>query len=133
MIRDYLVPALKDRFPERAFVFGEPPAPEATIVFPYPEIGPVEICDDGDEVTVFIGRVTHGHFGCYEESLSEDEKQKKIVADVTEFLAALFEDRVVLLRIFRGWSGGWRLLKPHEHPKRSWFWEQFLWSRPLRN
>jgi len=114
-------------------VFGEPPAPEATIVFPYPEIGPVEICDDGDEVTVFIGRVTHGHFGCYDESLTEEEKQKKIVADVIEFLAALFADRVVLLRIFRGWSGGWRVLRPHEQPRRSWFWEQFLWSRPLRN
>ena len=133
MIRDHLVPALKGRFPNRDFVFDGPPAPEATIAFPYPEIGPVEICDDGDEVTVFIGRVTHAHFGCYEESLTEAEKQKKIVADVTEFLAALFEDRVVLSRIFRGWSGGWRVLKPGEQPKRSWFWEQFLWSRPLRS
>jgi hypothetical protein len=134
MIRDHLVPALKQQFPQQPFIFSAHPAPIATIEAPCVEIGPLSICDDGDEVTIYIDHATHSHFGCYDENLTEEEKEKKIAEEVIEFLSALFVDRVVVFRIFRGWAGGWRMLKPEEKsPRRSFIWQQFLWSKPLQN
>lgn len=131
MIRDHLLPALASRFPDRFFVIGTFPDADVTLPFPYEKIGPLEISDDGDEVTVFIGEVTHGHFGCYEESYSEEEMHRQIVENVMDFLDDLFADRVVLFRALGGRTGGWRTLASDQQPKRFWFGEQFLWSRPL--
>lgn len=132
MIRDYLVPALKERFRAQSFVYGEHTQAIATIEMPYPTVGPIEICDDGDEITVFIGKAGHGHFGNYDEDLSAEQKEQKIAADVVDFFEALFADRVVIQRIFDGWAGGWHRLQNDEKPSHSWLWEQFLWSGPLR-
>lgn len=133
MIREYLVPALKDRFPDRPFVYREHPQPIATIEMPFGTVGPVDICDDDDEITIYIGKAGHGHFGNYDENISTVEREQRIAADVVDFLTALFSDRVVIVRILNGWSGGWHRLRDGEQPRRSWFWEQFLWSGPLHH
>lgn len=91
MIRDHLIPAIKERFPEAPFSFDHPPKPIASLRSPSEALGGVEICDDGDEVTIYILNATHGHFSCYDEKLTEKQKEKQIASDVIEFLEALLK------------------------------------------
>lgn len=130
MIRDYLTPALKARFPKIPFEFGSDGL-VATAPIPCREIGPLAISEEGDEVIIFIDRATHGHFGCHDEDFTIEQKERKITEDVLEFLESLFSDRVVVQRIGQGFAGGWKVLEPGQMPKRSWIWQQFLWSRPV--
>ena len=132
MFRDHLLPALKERFPDVPFVFDEPPKPIASLRSPCEALGGVEICDDGDELTVYLVNATHGHFRCYDDKLAQEEKEKQITSDVIEFLDALLNNRVVVWRFLNGWAGGWRVLRPGEHPPGpSIVTQQFLWSREI--
>ena len=90
MIRNYLEPALRERFPERSFKFLKDNDPFATLETPWPPLGRLEISDDDDEVTVYLTEVAHGHFGCYDDNLSLDQKERRIAQDVVDFLSALF-------------------------------------------
>jgi hypothetical protein len=105
-------------FPASSF---RPGSDDKTIaVFPAldPEIGSVTIWDDGDEATVIIGKITHGHFNPYDESLSESERVRRVTEEVVGFLADLFSDRVLLWTEPSGRSGGWKMLRG-EPPDRS--------------
>ena len=64
------------------------------------------IYDDGDELTVYVDDLTHGHFAEYAEGLSESERAGRIVEAVAEFLDALFADRVVVWGQHNT-GGGW--------------------------
>jgi hypothetical protein len=66
----------------------------------------VAIYDDGDELTVCVDDLTHGHFAEYAEGLSESERARRIVEAVAEFLDALFADRVVVWDQHNT-GGGW--------------------------
>ena len=133
MIRDYLLPAIKQRFPDVPFVFDEPPKPIASLRSPCEALGGMEICDDGDEATVYLVNATHGHFTCYDEKLTQGEKEKQITSDVIEFLEALLTDRVVIWRFLGGWAGGWRVLRPDEQPPMpTLVRQQFLWSKGIK-
>jgi hypothetical protein len=133
MIRDYLVTAIKERFPNVPFTFAESPKPIASLRSPCEPLGGVEICDDGDEITVYFVNATHGHFSCYDEKLDEEEKAKQITSDVIEFLEALLKDRVLIWRFFGGMAGGWRVLSSDEMvPGPSLAKQQFLWSREIK-
>ena len=137
MIRDYLLPAIKERFPHEPFSFDQPPKPIASLRSPCEALGGIEICDDGDEVTVYFVNATHGathgHFGCYDEKLTEEQKEKEIASDVLEFLEALLKDRVVVWRFLGGMAGGWRVLPPEKQsPKPSFTKQQFLWSKEIK-
>jgi hypothetical protein len=105
MIRDKLIPCLLERFPEAKPRFGVPPKP--VVVFPakHPDVGDIEIFDDGSELTVVAGKFTHGHFADYGSS-SEEESAQKIIENVVSFLENLFADQVVLWGAHRE-SGGW--------------------------
>ena len=72
MIFDYLIPKLKEHFPNRGLRVET--SPETRDVFPcmYPEVGYIEIHDDGDELTIYAGNFTHGHFSNYDEKLSKE-------------------------------------------------------------
>lgn len=131
MIRDRLIPALKAQFPEWEIDFS-PEAP-AIAAFPalQPAVGRVLIYDDGDEATVAIEHITHGHFSPHDAGLSDDEREKIIVEDVIGFLRALFADRVLLSVSANRGFGGWSRLDlckgpVHLSPSLSYF----LWSRP---
>ena len=67
------------------------------------EFGDVEIYDDGDEVTIFLGDFTHIHIGCYEEQLSPAEKEEMIVQQTMDFLSRLFADKI---ECWKQWWGG---------------------------
>jgi len=63
---------------------------------PNQEVGDIEIEDDLDELIIVVGNFTHWHAGCYDESLSKDEKEKQITSEVTDFLSDLFADKIVM-------------------------------------
>jgi len=101
-------------------------------IFPakHPEVGEVRIEEDGSELILYIGEITHGHFGSYEPGLSEQEHSEIIVESVTDFLRDLFADEYYL---FRGdQSGGWaRLDMVKESDMRSRNMRWYKWSGPI--
>src|ERR1043165_4758044 len=113
MIRDLLIPKLKQSFPDQAFVFNKPPKPDVSLKSPCQALGEMDISDDGDEITIYF-TLTHGHFNCDEESLTVEQREQKIVDDVIAFLEALFKDRVVIWGLPGYVAGGWRVLQAGE-------------------
>jgi hypothetical protein len=133
MLATHITEALRSAFPEVAFVLSSPPDPVATLDGPCAELSPLQICDDGDEATIYLGTITHGHLGCYEEGLSEDERHQQIADDVIDFVRDLFSDRVVASSALGGRIGGWRRLSPEDDtPGPSILKQQYVWSRALQ-
>jgi hypothetical protein len=99
---------LGERFSNRGFRIET--KPEVCIVFPAvnPIVGDIQICDDGHEITIYIGSFTHGHFACYDD-IPDEQKAKLISEDVVEFLDAVFSDQVAFWGSHQG-GGGWRRL-----------------------
>src|SRR5438094_4933911 len=110
MIRDVLLPALLANFPNRGFRTDD--APNAIGVFPaaHEKVGDVTIWDDGNEATIGVGDITHGHFNPYDDTLTEQQTAERVTSDVVAFLTDLFADRVLLWKSPDGGSGGWRIL-----------------------
>ena len=107
MISDVLLPLLTERFPGR-FTMAEPGVgPCVTFPAKHPEVGDVEIHDDGDEITLIAGNFTHGHFSNYDD-IPLEEKEKEIAVDVVDFLTKLFADEVLLFGSYKS-GGGWRV------------------------
>jgi hypothetical protein len=118
MLRDYLISAIRTSFPSLPFVLSESSNPVATLRAPFAEIGELQIYDDGDEATVVFSKVTHGHFGSYDSSLSAEKKELEIVQNVINFLQALFADKVLLFCTPSGSKGfgGWQKIDPSQEP-----------------
>ncbi len=91
---------------ERAHI-GRCPNPIATFPAAHPAVGDVSVWDDGEEVMVAVGEITHGHFDSCDESLTPGQIENQIVEDVLAFLEDLFAGRVLLWRSPDGGSGGW--------------------------
>jgi hypothetical protein len=131
MIRDRLIPALKREFSGWDVAFDAPPQPIATFPAAQQAVGRVLVYDDGDEATVLIENVTHGHFNPYDEKLSEAQRDEMVTEDVIDFLKALFSDRVLLHSSPDNRRGGWSRLDLEDGPVAlSPSFQYFLWSRP---
>lgn len=132
MIRDYLIPALKAEFSGWEISFDNPPQPVATFPACQDSVGKVTIYDEDDEVMVDIEKITHGHFHCYDEEVTEqDKKEKIIVQNVIDFLKALFSDRVLLFTNPNNRVGGYARLDIGDGPMElSPSYRYFLWSKP---
>jgi hypothetical protein len=100
-----LVPLLRVRYPDRGLTEGVGPDPCAVFPGIHSGIRSVSIYDDGDELTLCVDDLTHGHFNDYTDGLTEAERELRIVDRVLEFLDALFADQIVV------WGqqhmGGW--------------------------
>ena len=107
MISEVLIPLLKASFGDGAFTTGV--TPNAIAVFPakHPEVGSIEIFEDGNELTLVVGKFSHGHFGNFEKSLSEADRAFQISSDVVSFLTDIFTDRIEFWGSHSG-AGGWR-------------------------
>lgn len=106
---------ITERFPEIEIAATSPDGPAIVIPARHRGIGNVSILDDGDEATLDIANITHGHFCDYTPNISEVEAARAISGDVVGFLAELFADRVLLWRSPPG--GGWRILQQEEEPR----------------
>ncbi len=131
MIRDRLIPALKSEFAGWEVAFDVPPQPVATFPAAQQAVGRVLVYDHGDEATVLVENVTHGHFNPHDEKISEAQRDEMVTEDVIDFLKALFSDRVLLFSGPRNRKGGWTRLDLKDGPvELSPSFRYFLWSRP---
>jgi hypothetical protein len=132
MIRDQLVPAVKEVFPNLGFKISPTSNPIMSLSSGSAEIGDLHIYDDGDKATVIITGITYGDFGVYDENLNTEEKEQIITEDVISFLVTLFSDRVVLYRTSSIGMGGWTVIeqgvKDIEFVTGR---EYFVWSGPI--
>jgi hypothetical protein len=132
MIRDNLIPAVKEVFPNLAFKISATSNPIISLSSNSPEIGDLHIYDDGDQATVIITGIAHGDFGVYDENLNTEEKEQIITEDAISFLVTLFSDRVVLYRTSSKSMGGWTVIeqgvKDIEFVAGR---EYFVWSGPI--
>ena len=126
MISAILIPKLQERFSERGLRIAGPPSPCAVFPAVHPEVGDIQIYDDGDEVTLVAGKFTHSHFSNYEDELSVEQKAERISEDVLSFLEALFADQIVLWGSHQG-GGGWRLRDEDSEADE----KEYVWSGPL--
>jgi len=134
MISDYLIVKIKDRFPNQPFAQGI--APKAVITFPavHNEVGDLEIYDDGTEARIHITKITHGHFGCWDENLNETEREKDIAESVVDFVKQVFSCKVIFFSRMDGRVGGWQTLKADgtRHEKKPAM-KYYSWSGPLKD
>jgi hypothetical protein len=131
MIRDCLIPALKSEFAGWEIIFDTPPQPIASFPACQAAVGKVMVYDDGDEATVLIEKITHGHFSTYDQKLAEEQRDRIVTEKIVEFLKALFSDRVLLFTKGHNQVGGWSRLDLMEGPVELWpSFRYFLWSRP---
>lgn len=105
-IGEVLLPALRQRFPDKPFVEGVSPDAVATFSAAHPAVGDLRILDDGEEVTVMLGHHTHSHFNPYDATLTSAQLAQEVTESVLDFLTELFADRVLIWSI-AGHSGGW--------------------------
>jgi len=58
------------------------------VVFPalHPEVGNVEIYEEGDGIRVHVGEITHGHFDWYDKSLTINQRNDEIIGVLSIFL-----------------------------------------------
>lgn len=108
MIRDILIPKLKERYPDRGLSIDLNDNPFATFAANLPEVGAVTIYDEGDDVVVEVEKITHGHLSVYDNSLSQEAVHQRVSEFVLDFLDALFADKVLLWVSDDGQSGGWQ-------------------------
>lgn len=129
MLRETVAAALEKAFGETARL-DRASRNFATFAASHPEVGEIWISDDGDEITVSVGKITHGHFGSYQPGLTEEERESAIAQDVVGFLSRLFRDEVFLFtsRFMGGWK--YRELITEKDPnssRRTWY----RWSGPV--
>jgi len=129
MIRDRLIPEIRKCFASAEISFESDSNLIARIPSIQEEVGDVVIYDDGDEATVEIDKISHGHFGAdWDEKLPSDES---IAENVVDFLKALFSDQVLLYTNLNGRIAGWTRLDLLDDPisiKEDY--RYFLWSKP---
>ena len=111
-----LLPILKERFPDMRMRSGSDA--EADIVFPaaHPDVGNVEIYDEGEELTLIVERFVHVHLNSPDKTVA--------------FLTDLFADKLVLWRLIGRLAAGWHP-RGQKDAKSSLFVHRAVWSGPL--
>lgn len=126
-LSERLLPILRERFPGRGLVEGHAPDPCAAFPGLHPGIRQVAVYDDGEELTVVLDDLTHGHFSDYDYSGAAADREQRIVDGVVEFLGDLFSDRLAVWGQHAVGGGWYRVDEPHLGQGQ----RAFLWSGPL--
>jgi hypothetical protein len=127
-LAEMLISQLVARFPNRGLRIHEGKEPVASFPAAHPKVGDLRIDDDGGELTISIGQLTHGHFTSQDNAPQSQEKEEDLIERVMEFLDKVFNDQIEFWSA--GKAGGWhaRGEKPiGTWPKR----RRFVWSGPL--
>jgi hypothetical protein len=60
-----------------------------------PEVGDIVVRNDGDELTVCVGRIDHRHFEVYcATGETEQERQREVAQDAGEWIQEILAERV---------------------------------------
>jgi hypothetical protein len=127
-ISEKLIPRLLARFSDSGLRVHEGTQPAASFPAAHPEVGDLCIDDDGDELTITVGELTHGHFTPKDYRLPSQEKQEDLIERVMEFLDKVFADQIEFWSAGR--AGGWHARG--EEPLGQWpNRRRFVWSGPI--
>ena len=129
MLKETVTKSLTDRFGE-SVTLNPTSTSFAGFTAKHPAVGNVSIAQDGNELIVSVGDITHGHFASYEDNLSEKEHETVIALELIDFLADLFDDKILLFKA--RWGGGWSRVEYGFKEnfitgRRTWF----NWSGPI--
>src|SRR5262245_30634727 len=94
MLRDHLILALKTTFPKLPFEYSG----DGNVIasFPMPNgVGSLRICDDGDEITLFLGDITHCHFSQDYLGDGKYSPEPEVCNAAIQYLKDLISDRVL--------------------------------------
>lgn len=81
----------------RKLRYSDGPPPAATIPGENVAVGDMTIYDDGDELTIDIGRKHHTHISCYNyDRFPEAERLEMVARDAAEFVNDVMCDRVCI-------------------------------------
>jgi hypothetical protein len=133
-LRGALLPKLQEAFPGAAMRIGLGAEPLVTFLAKHPAVGDLEIHDEGDELTVFIGSITHRHFCSQDPAASAQAQADQLASEVTEYLQQLFADRIEFFG--NGFRGGARVRSDRRRSVISRLLlgrRSFVWSGPLGN
>jgi hypothetical protein len=131
MIRDRLIPEIKKTFAGWEMAINPVDNPIVRFAAAQKEVGEVLIYDDGDEATVYVENISHGHFNPYDETITQEQREIVVTEDVISFLQALFADQVLLHTAPDHRMGGWTRLDLQDGPvELSPDQRYYLWSRP---
>jgi len=125
MITERLIRHIQDRFPHLPVKFAAPPDPIAVFPAAHPDVGDIEIFDDDDEITVYLGKFTHTHLF---HDLSSDQSQDQAVKDIGNFLERILKDEIVLWGSHQSSGGFHPRGSPPSKLARPPF---YVWSGPL--
>lgn len=137
MLLELTIAKLKENLPDLQLEINKNDS-SITIPAKIKEIGDLVIVDDKIELTVYIGSLTHCHFGCYEANYSESQKQKYIAESVIELLTDLFNNKIIVWK-YNDSSGGFYYIEgneaeqdtPIEDPLEKPKVERYTWSERL--
>ena len=131
MLREHLIPNLERSFPAENFKFYDDQNRIATLPFPNGR-GELSIHDDGDEITFYLGDITHCHFS--QDYLGGDKysPEEEVIEEAIEYLKDLLSDQVVFYRARTGGRDG-SIQRPSKEQLANVLAECncFVWSRPL--
>ncbi|TAG78340.1 MAG: hypothetical protein EAZ21_12950 [Betaproteobacteria bacterium] len=132
MLLQKLAIRFSEKFPDQTFRLGEKNN-AARLVIPAKnsEFGDIEIEQEGEELILVAGHLTHVHFASYDNELSPAEKYTTIVDEILEFLDAVFNDRVVFWSKHRSGGGCYVVDADHDWSKSELEGNEFVWSGPL--
>jgi len=92
------------------------------------DVGSIDIQDDYDELTIFVGNFTHWHCGYFEEHSGKPEQIKEIVSEVAEYLRDMFNDKIFMWgSAMKG--GGTELIEGNFKPNK----QGYVWSGPFHS
>jgi hypothetical protein len=73
------IPRLLARFPNRGLRLHQGKEPLASFPAAHPEVGDLEINDDGEELTTSVGQLTHGHFSPTNYQEPSQKKEEEVI------------------------------------------------------
>ena len=97
----------------------------------HPEVGEIEVEEDGPELIVSVGNFTHAHFANYDTSLSQEQADEIITDNVVSFLEDIFSDRIVMWGSHGGGGGYYVRESQPSSALATNRGKEYVWSGPL--
>ena len=92
------------------------------------EVGSIDIQDDDDELTIFVGNFTHWHCGYFNKRSGNLDEINEIVTEVAEYLRDMFNDKIFMWGSSRK-HGGTKLIEEGFKTKK----QGYVWSGPYHS
>jgi len=92
------------------------------------EVGTIDIQDDYDELTIFVGNFTHWHCGYFNVSTDNLDKVNEIVSEVADYLDKMFNDLIFMWGNAMN-GGGTELIEENFKANK----RGYVWSGPFQS